>query len=280
MITKILPSGKLLDICCKAVGMALPPHESDGAECWVSSSCEVWWDGLNEAFLAAQTYARSHYPLGLYPRVILDILHEERKMISLPLSHHSVVWKKYPRPHPLEKKTSREKKTRKSWRKKLNQAPALATRLWRSDLYHFLLQVVVPPYFVRLIQSLTLVSQVLLLASKICLYLDVWNPIMLSREKLIVSPFVSSGRTFEWLRPWEVFHVKTIGVPVCWFACCYTYALKAYKTCPTYSKKSTICVVRSPRTCPLLGQNMFINICLMHVFFFRDWATICEVLYF
>ena len=39
MMSKTLPSEKLL-VCCKAAGMAMPPHMSQmGENCWVSSSC-------------------------------------------------------------------------------------------------------------------------------------------------------------------------------------------------------------------------------------------------
>jgi hypothetical protein len=39
-------------------------------------------------------------------------------------------------------------------------------------------------------------------------------------------------------------------------------------TCPTYLQKSTICVLRAPMTCPLLGKKLFLHICLMHMFSF------------
>jgi hypothetical protein len=139
----------------------------------------------------------------------------------------------------------------------------LPTRLWRPSWSLY---------------PSTLVSQVLLLASKICLYLDVWDLIMLSREKFILSPFINSGRRFGWLRPVNFpltlrgFPPKNDWCPFVLICYCYTYALRAYRACPTYLKKSTICVVRSPRTCPSLGQNMFLYISLMHIFFFRNWA--------
>jgi uncharacterized iron-regulated protein len=42
----------------------------------------------------------------------------------------------------------------------------------------------------RLLQSLALVPQILLLASKIHMYLDVWVPLVLSRKENSVFPLI------------------------------------------------------------------------------------------
>jgi hypothetical protein len=70
----------------------------------------------------------------------------------------------------------------------------------------------------------------LLLCPKSCwsihksVYFDAWNPLVLSREELVASPFDSSGIRFGWLRPvifpfkLSGFSCKKNGVLVRWFS--------------------------------------------------------------
>jgi hypothetical protein len=60
-------------------------------------------------------------------------------------------------------------------------------------------------------------------ASKIFVYLDVWDPLVLSRQEKFVSPFDNSERRFGWHRPMVFLlelslQVQNICVHMCWFA--------------------------------------------------------------
>ena len=89
--------------------------------------------------------------------------------------------------------------------------------------------------------------------------LAVRDPLVLSREELVVSLFdiveEDLGGFGPWffLSSWEVFHVKRIGVPVCWFeSMCWEHIGLILPTC-----RFQLACVRAHRTCPLLRQRLF-----------------------
>jgi hypothetical protein len=115
----------------------------------------------------------------------------------------------------------------------------------------------------------------LVITSKICLHLDVWDPLVLSREELVVSPFDYSGRRFGrlWLM---VFPLKLRDFPrkkdwrlcVLIFYCCCSCSENL--SLPKTSLWSGEKVLSLPKTSLWLGEShemsSFLHICLMHMF--------------
>jgi hypothetical protein len=91
----------------------------------------------------------------------------------------SLYWRRKPR----------EKRKRESWRNKLNQASGPDHKLVKTISASLSPSSCGSTIFGEIAPISSSCAEMLLLASKICLYLDVWDPLVLSIEELVVPPF-------------------------------------------------------------------------------------------